>query len=295
MDYVFNHGSELCNLCRKYDLPISEIMLRSEIEESDRSRDSVLQELQGHIITMRDAILNGLDENYREHGIFVGGDAARMLAFAGKSNLGPVMARAAAVAMATVEYNASMGIIVAAPTAGASGILPAVLFVCGAERGFSDSRLIEGLLTAGAVGRIIAQNASIAGAAGGCQAETGTAAAMAAAALAQLCGANPEECLEAAAIALKNCMGLVCDPVGGLVECPCVKRNAIGAVNAVLSCDMVLAGIHSLIPFDEVVDAMKRVGQQMHPDLKETARGGVAATPTGKRLGEKLRQKKGTI
>ena len=150
--------------------------------------------------------------------------------------------------------------------------------------------LCRGLLTAGAIGCLIASNASIAGASGGCQAETGSAAAMAAGALTELCGGTPEMVFHAAAMALKNVMGLVCDPVGGLVECPCVKRNAIGAANAVVSCDMALAGITSLIPFDEVVDAMKAVGNQMHPDLRETARGGLAATPTGKALEEKLHQ-----
>lgn len=181
-----------------------------------------------------------------------------------------------------------MGKIVAAPTAGASGILPAVLIVCGEKRGFDDEKICRGLFTAGAVGCIIAKNASIAGASGGCQAETGSAAAMAAGALAELCGADTQTVLDAAAIALKNVMGLVCDPVGGLVECPCIKRNAIGAANAVLSCDLALAGIRSLIPFDEVVSAMKSVGDQMHSDLKETARGGLAATPTAQRLSQKL-------
>ena len=145
-----------------------------------------------------------------------------------------------------------------------------------------DEALCMALFAAGAVGAIVAENASIAGASGGCQAETGTGAAMAAAALAQMKGADPEISLTAAAITLKNCMGLVCDPVGGLVECPCIKRNAIGVANAVLSCDLAMAGIPSLIPFDEVVEAMKSVGDAMSSDLKETARGGVAATKTGK-------------
>ena len=150
--------------------------------------------------------------------------------------------------------------------------------------------MIQAMYVAAGIGQVIANRASLAGASGGCQAETGSAAAMAAGALTELCGGTPEMVFHAAAMALKNVMGLVCDPVGGLVECPCVKRNAIGAANAVVSCDMALAGITSLIPFDEVVDAMKAVGNQMHPDLRETARGGLAATPTGKALAEKLHQ-----
>lgn len=205
---------------------------------------------------------------------------------AGQSVMGEDMAKVVAAAMAVVEWNASMGKIVAAPTAGASGILPAVLIVCGERRRLDDGQICRGLFAAEAIGCIIAKNAYIAGAMGGCQAETGSGAAMAADALAELLGGDVETVLNAAAIALKNVMGLVCDPVGGLVECPCVKRNAMGAANAVLSCDLAMAGITSLIPFDEVVWAMERVGSQMHPDLKETARGGLAATPTALRLSE---------
>ena len=192
------------------------------------------------------------------------------------------------ISMAVVEVNAAMGRIVAAPTAGASGILPGVLFTCAKERGWNDEKLLSGLLTAGAIGSIIAANASISGAEHGCQAETGSAAAMAAAALCELDGGSADRCLNAAAIALKNVMGLVCDPVAGLVECPCIKRNALGAMNALISADMALAGIPSLIPFDETVMAMRSVGRLMSPDLRETARGGCAATPTGRAIRKKL-------
>ena len=194
--------------------------------------------------------------------------------------MGRDMAQICAAALAVAEVNASMGRIVAAPTAGASGVLPAVLVMCSEKHGFTDRDLVNGLFTAGAVGVIIARNASISGAEGGCQAEIGSAAAMAAAALAELCGASPTASLSAAAMAVKNILGLVCDPVAGLVECPCIKRNAMGAANAVLAADMALAGISSIIPFDEVVGAMRSVGRLMNVDLRETARGGLAATAT---------------
>ncbi len=290
MRYSFIRSAQLCDICAKDGLSVSEVMLRREMERSERSRDDIMADLRSNLQVMQASITKGLDPENPHHGVFTGGDAVKLNHFAASSNMGREMAEIVAAAIAVVEVNASMGKIVAAPTAGASGILPAVLLVCGRKRGFDEEMLCRGLLTAGAIGCLIASNASIAGASGGCQAETGSAAAMAAGALTELCGGTPEMVFNAAAMALKNVMGLVCDPVGGLVECPCVKRNAIGAANAVVSCDMALAGITSLIPFDEVVDAMKAVGNQMHPDLRETARGGLAATPTGKALAEKLHQ-----
>ena len=173
---------------------------------------------------------------------------------------------------------------------GASGILPGVLIECGMERNWTDDQLIQGLFTAGAVGLLFAQNATISGADGGCQAETGVASAMAAAAIVELSGGSPEQALDAAAITIKNIMGLVCDPVAGLVECPCIKRNALGAANALLCADMVLCGITSLIPFDEVVSAMLQVGRDIRKEYRETAKGGLATTPTGKAVAEKVRR-----
>ena len=284
MRYEFHSGSRLEEISRQEGLPISEIMLRYEMEKSERTRESIADEMKLNLSVMQESIRDGLREDKTQRGFFTGEDAAKLMKFAGQSNMGKNLAEVTAAAMAVVEWNAAMGKIVAAPTAGASGILPAVLIICGGQKGFDEDEICRGLFTAGAIGRIIAQNASIAGASGGCQAETGSAAAMAAGALAELCGADAAAVLHAAAMALKNVMGLVCDPVGGLVECPCVKRNAIGAVNAVLSCDMALAGIRSLIPFDEVVGAMRSVGNQMHPDLRETARGGLAGTPTAQKL-----------
>lgn len=289
MNYEFNYGKDLCKISYCENIHISEIMIRNEIEKSNRQRDDILAEMKSNLLVMRDAIKKGLSTEENNRGLFTGGAATKLSSFARKSNMGEDMADVIAASMAVVEFNAAMGKIVAAPTAGASGILPAVLIVCSEKRGFDDEEICRGLFTAGAIGCIIAKNACIAGASGGCQAETGSAAAMAAGALAELCGADAGTVLNAAAIALKNVMGLVCDPVGGLVECPCVKRNAIGTANAILSCDLSLAGIKSLIPFDEVVEAMGNVGKLMHPDLKETARGGLAATPTAQKLMQELR------
>ena len=288
MSYDFHHGSALLALCREQGISLGEAMLRREIEEGGRTRAEIFAEMQRNLDVMRASIAAGLDPAEPTRGLLAGNESVKLDRYAAQSELGPRLCRMVAAGMAVAEVNASMGQIVAAPTAGASGILPAVVVCCGDERGLADETLCMALFAAGAVGAIVAENASIAGASGGCQAETGTAAAMAAAALAQMKGAAPEVSLTAAAIALKNCMGLVCDPVGGLVECPCIKRNAIGVANAVLSCDLAMAGVPSLIPFDEVVEAMRAVGAVISPDLKETARGGLAATETARRLAESV-------
>lgn len=284
MSYEFHHGSELLTLCSRYKISIGEAMLRREMEDTTRTREEIFAEMKLNLDVMRTSIRTGLDPTVPTHGLMAGNESVKLARYAQNSELGGRLCGIVAAGMAVAEVNASMGQIVAAPTAGASGILPAIVVCCGEEQHMDDEALCMALFAAGAVGAIVAENASIAGASGGCQAETGTGAAMAAAALAQMKGAAPEVSLTAAAITLKNCMGLVCDPVGGLVECPCIKRNAIGVANAVLSCDLAMAGIPSLIPFDEVVEAMKSVGDSMSSDLKETARGGVAATKTGKAL-----------
>lgn len=284
MSYEFHHGSELLTLCSRYKISIGEVMLRREMEDTPRTREEIFAEMKLNLDVMRTSIRTGLDPTVPTHGLMAGNESVKLARYAQNSELGGRLCGIVAAGMAVAEVNASMGQIVAAPTAGASGILPAIVVCCGEEQHMDDEALCMALFAAGAVGAIVAENASIAGASGGCQAETGTGAAMAAAALAQMKGADPEISLTAAAITLKNCMGLVCDPVGGLVECPCIKRNAIGVANAVLSCDLAMAGIPSLIPFDEVVEAMKSVGDAMSSDLKETARGGVAATKTGKAL-----------
>jgi L-serine dehydratase len=190
--------------------------------------------------------------------------------------------------VATNEVNAAMGTICATPTAGSAGVVPGTLFAVKKKLNPTREQMIAFLFTAGAFGFVVANNASISGAAGGCQAEVGSAAGMAAAAIVEMAGGTPQQCAEAMAITLKNMLGLVCDPVAGLVEVPCVKRNAMGAANAMVAADMALAGITSRIPCDEVIDAMYRIGQSMPTGLKETAQGGLAATPTGRRLEAKI-------
>ncbi|MEA4971132.1 MAG: L-serine ammonia-lyase, iron-sulfur-dependent, subunit alpha [Candidatus Pelethousia sp.] len=288
MRYVFTTGAQLLDICTNENIPIYEAMLRRELELSELSRNALREEMQVNLDVMRASVQKGLNEAHRSVSGLSGGDAQKLDAYAASSLMGPLMARAVAASMAVVEVNASMGRIVAAPTAGASGVLPGTLLIAAEYRGWGDDKLIDGLFTAAAIGAIIATNATISGAEGGCQAETGSAAAMAAAAIAELSGAKPAACLDAAAIALKNVLGLVCDPVAGLVECPCIKRNAIGATNALLCVDLVLSGAESIIPFDEAVWAARTVGKQMSIDLRETARGGLASTPTARRITKEL-------
>lgn len=288
MSYVFTTGEQLLDICAREAIPIHEAMLRRELELGELTREQLRAEMLRNLHVMRDSVQKGLGEAHRSVSGLSGGDAQMLAAHAPASLMGPLMARAVAASMAVVEVNAAMGRIVAAPTAGASGILPGTLLTVAEYRGWEEGMLINGLFTAAAIGAIIATNATLAGAEGGCQAETGSGSAMAAAAIAELSGCKPAACLEAAAIAIKNVLGLVCDPVAGLVECPCIKRNAIGAANALLSVDLVLAGVGSIIPFDETVWAARNVGKQMSLDLRETARGGLAATPTARRIAKEL-------
>lgn len=231
------------------------------------------------------------DRALRSHSGLVGGAAGQMEDYlkAGHSICGDVMGKVIMRALRLGESNACMKRIVAAPTAGACGVLPAVLVTAAEQDGLSDEQMTEALFTAAGIGQIIAARAYIAGAMGGCQAEIGSASSMAAGAIVCLRDGSPEQMADAAAIAMKNLLGLVCDPVAGLVEVPCVKRNVIGAVNAMAAADMALAGIHSTIPADQVFDAMKEVGDQMSSALRETAEGGLAATATGRAVSERLK------
>lgn len=291
---AFANGETLRTYCRENNISIAEAMQRREEQISDLSREEIREEMRKNLEVMRESVRSGLAERQESVSGFSGGEA-ELLYHYGKLNpfSGATACRAAASAMAVVEVNCSMGRIVAAPTAGASGILPGVLIESAKERGWSDDEMIDALFTAGAVGLIFAQNATISGAGGGCQAETGVGAAMTAAALVELAGGAPVQALDAAAMTIKNVLGLICDPVAGLVESPCIKRNALGAVNAMLCADMALAGVTSLIPFDEVVTTMLTVGHDIRPEYRETARGGLAATPTGKRVAERVRRMQG--
>lgn len=294
MKYDFSTGIELVKLCDEEGIKISEAMLRRETEISETTREEAIAEMRKDLKVMRESVKKGLTEKMHSVSRLTGGEAMTLYRYADFDPFsGSETCHAAAAAMAVVEVNAAMGRIVAAPTAGASGILPAVLLESGHARDWGDDQLIEGLFCAGAVGMLFAKNATISGAEGGCQAETGVAAAMAAAALVELSGGEPLQCLDAAAIAIKNIEGLVCDPVAGLVECPCIKRNGMGAANALLSADMALCGITSLIPFDEVVSSMYSVGREIRPEYRETSKGGLAATPTGKLIAAGIKRMNG--
>lgn len=291
---AFENGESLRKYCLENDIPIYEAMIRREEKNSERSREEIISEMRENLAVMRESVYRGLNEKVESVSGLSGGEAMRLFKY-GKHNpfSGYTACRAAASAMAVVEVNASMGRIVAAPTAGASGILAGALIESGRQRGWSDDTLVEGLFTAGAIGLLYAKNATISGAGGGCQAETGVAASMTAAALVEISGGAPVQALDAAAMAMKNVMGLICDPVAGLVECPCIKRNALGAVNAMLCADMALAGVTSLIPFDEVVSAMYAVGKDIRPEYRETARGGLATTPTGRAVAQRVKRMQG--
>lgn len=269
--------------------PLWRAVLLADCEERQADEAASFERMRAMLRAMR-AADDGYAPGERSRSGLVGGDGARMAAYAaaGGTVCGPLVCDVIARALKMGESNACMKRIVAAPTAGACGVLPAVLLSYADARGADEDALVRALFVAAGVGQVVATRAFIAGAAGGCQAEIGTAAAMAAAALTDLCGGAPEAAAHAAAMALKNLLGLVCDPVAGLVEVPCVKRNVGGAMVALSAAEMALAGIRSAIPPDEVVDAMREVGEKMDASLRETGEGGLAATPCGRAARDKL-------
>jgi len=285
---MFRNVAELVRLAEKDSVSIAEIMIRQEIEVHETTRQTIMEQMDKNLSVMERAIERGLS-GVASHTGLTGGDAVKMQSYISGGNYlsGKPVLDAISKAVATNEVNAAMGIICATPTAGSAGVVPGTLFAVKDQLNLTRKQMVEFLFTAGAFGFVVANNASISGAAGGCQAEVGSAAGMAAAALVQAAGGTPAQSAEAMAISLKNMLGLVCDPVAGLVEVPCVKRNAMGAANAMVSADMALAGITSRIPCDEVIEAMYKIGQTMPVALKETAQGGLAATPTGQRLAAK--------
>lgn len=268
---------------------ISELMIETEIKLSGHSREEIIELMDRNLVVMEQSIDEGVAGVTSVTGL-TGGDATKMNNYLAEGNFlsGETILTAVRNAIAVNEVNAKMGLICATPTAGSAGVVPGVLMACRERLNLSRSQQIDFLFTAGAFGLVIANNASISGAEGGCQAEVGSASAMASAALVQANGGTPHQAAQAVAITLKNMMGLICDPVAGLVEVPCVKRNALGSSQAFISADMALAGIESVIPPDEVVEAMYRVGRQMPSIFKETAEGGLAMTPTAQRLTKEL-------
>lgn len=284
------YGAQLIEECYRENLSIHEYTLRNEILESELTREEVFERMKKNYKVMKESCEFGLYNEVKSVSGLIGGDALRLQKYLenGHTLSGDFMVKAMARALSCSEVNAAMGKIVAAPTAGSCGILPAVLITAGEKLQKNDDELVEALFTASGVGIIIAQNATLSGAEGGCQAECGSAAAMGAAAVVELMGGTPEAALNAAAIVIKNILGLVCDPIAGLVEVPCAKRNASGAVNALTAADIAMAGIRSKIPFDDAVSAMYKVGRQLPCELRETAMGGLAATETGIKLKKKI-------
>lgn len=282
MSMEFTTAAELLGLCGENDLTVGEAMLRREEGLTGASREEIRERLRHSLSIMKAAAKTALEVPQKTMGGLIGGEAIALekRRETGKTVYGDLVARSVAIAMGTLEVNASMGLIVAAPTAGSCGVLPGALLGQAETFGFTDEELIDGLLTASAVGYLIARNATVAGAEGGCQAEVGAASAMAAAAVAGLHGGSPEQCLWAAGTALVNLMGLVCDPIGGLVESPCQGRNGIGVAGALVGAETALAGIPSPAPLDEVIEAMYAVGKSLPSELRETAMGGIAVAPS---------------
>ena len=270
-----------------------DVVLESDCQERGATREDSLSRMRELLCAIRSAQA-GYDPALRSHSGMAGGDGAKMREYVGRggSVCGAFMGRVIAQALEMGESNACMKRIVAAPTAGSCGVLPAVLLPYQEREGLDDEAVVRALYVAGAVGQVIAAQASISGAAGGCQAEIGSASAMAAGALCYLGGGDAQAVCHAAAMALKSLLGLVCDPVAGLVEVPCVKRNAAGALIAMMAADMALAGIRSAVPPDDVIAAMREVGEKMDVSLRETGLGGVAGTPFGRAMSEKLAEGK---
>lgn len=283
---MVNHGYELLEVCKERNISIWEYTLEEEAKATGLTREQVFEKMRKSLQVMQAAAERGLNNKISSVSGLIGGDAYRLNQYAKteKTLTGNFMVMAMARALSSSEVNAAMGKIVAAPTAGSCGIMPAVIISAGERLGLSEDEMVKGLFAATGIGIIIAKNATTAGAEGGCQAECGSAAAMASAGVVEMMGGTPDQALNAAAIVFKNILGLVCDPIAGLVEVPCAKRNAAGAVSALTTADMVMAGVVSKIPFDETVEAMYRVGKQMPAELRETALGGLAITETGLRL-----------
>ncbi|MDO4941419.1 MAG: L-serine ammonia-lyase, iron-sulfur-dependent, subunit alpha [Lachnospiraceae bacterium] len=280
---------ELIRISEDKNHSIWETILEDDMQDRSVSREESFAEMQGMYRAMKEADA-GYDGKITSASNLVGGDGARMEQAVQEENVssGPFIGKVMARAIKMGESNACMKRIVAAPTAGSCGVIPAVFISFEEEFGYDEEKMTEALFVAAGIGSVIAERASISGAQGGCQAEIGAASAMAAGGVTYLRGGNHSQIADAAAVALKNLLGLVCDPVAGLVEVPCVKRNVIGAVNAITSADMVMAGIKSKIPADEVIDAMGEIGNLLPSSLRETSQAGLAVTPTGLAVTEHL-------
>lgn len=295
MSYVFKNAKELAALCAEHAVPISEIAVRYEMEVKENTREQVEHRIKTVLAAMGKAIISGKSTPQQSKSGMVTGDAyilEQALKQKPEMIMSDIAMKAMVWSMATNESNACSNCIVACPTAGSAGIVPSSLYAVRERFGLGEKELVAGLLNTSAIGLIIEENAMMSGASGGCQSEDGSAAAMAASAITEMRGGSVEACLSAAAMALKNVLGLVCDPIGGLVEVPCVKRTTFMVMNAFTASDLAMAGIRSKVPFDQVVDAMRRIGEQMPSALRETAQGGLATTEVGLRVKEKMAQEK---
>lgn len=293
-NYKFTTGQDIIDLCGKYNLTIGELALKREAQLNQMSEEEVYNQMLITYQVMRESAERGISTSEDSMGGLIGSSGKRMYEYYQKGNTlnSNFVTKAIAYSLAITEENARMGKIVACPTGGASGVMPSILLALEEERNVSEKEAIMGLFTGSAVGLIIATFASLSGAEGGCQAEVGSASAMVAAAIVEIMGGSPSESLNGAAMAIKNTLGLVCDPVAGLVEVPCSKRNVGGVGVAVTSAEMALAGITSFIPFDEVVITMGQVGRSIPSSLRETAEGGLAISKTAKNYLAKIRNDK---
>ncbi|SEA42066.1 L-serine dehydratase [Pseudobutyrivibrio sp. ACV-2] len=282
---MFESIEELCKIEEESGTPFWKLVQQDDCKERAIEKDASFDLMKKMYTAMKESALE-YDSSMKSNSGLVGGEAGKLRKYLneGQPLVGDFTGRVMELALRVAEGNACMKRIVAAPTAGSCGVVPAVFIATQEKLGLSDDKMTEALYVAAGVGAVIASRASLAGAEGGCQAEIGAASSMAAAGLVYLKGGNGRDSANAAALALKNLLGLACDPVAGLVEVPCVKRNVCGAMNAVTSAELTMAGIESRIPADEVFDAMNSIGKSMSPDIKETGNGGVAATPTGERI-----------
>jgi L-serine dehydratase len=283
---MFESISQLLNESEINNIPLSQLILKDESEYTHTPESKIIERLKKSLNVMKQSLEKALASDM-ELPITEASHQAKKLLSPGLF-FGNNMKQAISWAMAIAEYNSGMGLIVACPTAGSSGVLPAVLFKAKEILNKTDEDLLNAFIVAGAVGAIIGNQAMLSGSEGGCQAEVGVASAMAAASITYMASGSHDQISNAIALSLKNILGLVCDPVAGLVISPCIKRNAIGVVNAYLAAEMALSGVRSIIPADEVVDAMMKVGRKLPYELKETGKGGIAATKTGKRIKKSL-------
>ena len=289
LNFDFANAVELLALTEETGMSIAQVMLRREVQVFGKPEEKVLSDLMHSYNIMKNSTKKALNEDLKSMGGLLGGEEKLIMARKDKNPVcGSFMSKVIAYSMGVLEVNTSMGLIVAAPTAGSSGVIPGVFTAIQEEYDLTDDQMMDAMLVASAVGYIITRNATVSGAEGGCQAEMGSASAMAAAAITEIMGGTPSQALDAASSAIGNMLGLVCDPIAGLVEVPCQKRNAMGASNALICAEMTLAGVINHIPFDQTVDAMYQVGRSLPYELRETALGGLAATKAGCNLCSKI-------